>query len=59
MTREEEIEIIKLYLKNDVINTSKTYTNLLEKTIIENGILINNYNKELEQIKLSKNNKSD
>lgn len=58
MDRKEEIKILIQYLKNDVIKTSIEYSSLLENTIVQNGILISKYNKELEQIQISKNNKS-
>lgn len=51
MTRKEEIVIIIKHLKADVVYTSQKYPNLLEDTIVKNGKIIDQYNKELKQIK--------
>ena len=53
MKREEEIQILIDYLKNDVLSTSK-YPILLTDTIVKNGKLIESYKFELEQIKKEK-----
>ena len=53
MKREEEIRIIIKHLKADVVYTSQKYPNLLEDTIVKNGKLIDQYSKELKQLKLN------
>ena len=53
MKREEEIRIIIKHLKSDVVYTSQKYPELLEGTIVKNGKIIDQYNKELKQLKLN------
>ena len=53
MKREEEIRIIIKHLKADVVYTSQKYPNLHEDTIVKNGKLIDQYSKELKQLKLN------
>lgn len=51
MKREREIAILIEYLKEDVIKTANTYSNLLSDTIIKNGKLIEAYKIELETLR--------
>jgi hypothetical protein len=54
MKREEEIQILIAHLKNDVIKTANSYSNLLADTIVTNGKLIEAYKAELKEITKSK-----
>lgn len=51
MDRKDEIKIMIDYLKKDVVDVSSRYPNLLANTIINNGKLIEAYEKELEELK--------
>ena len=51
MKREEEIEIILRYLKEDMKKTCNEYSSLVLSTMVRNGKLVEYYQDELEKIR--------